>query len=308
MATDCMAEFYSISEAESQRAYIGVRRAAKWVGFFLPHLRPGFSVLDCGCGVGSITLDIAELVAPGRVVGLDMDESQLALAREAAIQRGLSNVTFQRGDIRRLPFAEGTFDAVLAHTLLFHLRRPLDALRSIRRALKPGGVAAISDDDYRTVTYSPDDPTMQRLIDLWARVVQHNGGSPYYSRQFAGHAPGGRIRPDGRFRRGRRLLRRAGRDSPLCLHYEQAVAEPARRRPGRAARTGRSRRSCTNWPIGCNVGASVPTPSSPSPIVPPWDGRDRSKCCIRCFCRLSGRPVQWGQRRQTDGLSRTYRS
>jgi ubiquinone/menaquinone biosynthesis C-methylase UbiE len=180
----CPEEFYSISDAESQRIYVGGRRASQWVGFLLPHLRRGMTVLDCGCGVGSITLDLAEIVAPGPVVGIDRDEGQLAVARQAAIDRGLSNVTFRQGSIHAIPFPEGSFDVVLAHTLLFHLRSPLDALAAIRRALRPGGIAAVSDDDYRTVTYSPDDPMMQRIIDLWTRVVEHNGGNPFYSRHL----------------------------------------------------------------------------------------------------------------------------
>ena len=66
-------EFYSLNNAEAQRTYVGVRRAKDWVGFFLPHLKLGFDLLDCGCGVGSITLDLAELVAPGNDIGVDMD-------------------------------------------------------------------------------------------------------------------------------------------------------------------------------------------------------------------------------------------
>ena len=90
-------EFYSINDAEAQRIYVGVRRAKEWVGFSLPHLKKGMHLLDCGCGVGSITLDLAELVAPGPVIGLDMDESQLEIARQNAGQRGLTNVTFEQG-------------------------------------------------------------------------------------------------------------------------------------------------------------------------------------------------------------------
>ena len=74
-------EFYTLNNAEAQQTYVSVRRAKDWVGFFLPYLKQGFSVLDCGCGVGSITLDIAELVAPGQVIGVDMDEKQLQIVR-----------------------------------------------------------------------------------------------------------------------------------------------------------------------------------------------------------------------------------
>ncbi len=48
---------------EVQREYTGVHRAREWVGLFLPHLRPGMPVLDLGCSVGSITLDLPEIIA-----------------------------------------------------------------------------------------------------------------------------------------------------------------------------------------------------------------------------------------------------
>lgn len=184
MATTPPKEFYSISDAEAQHTYVGVRRAAQWVGFFLPHLRPGFSVLDCGCGVGSITLDLAEQVAPGKVVGIDVDESQLAIARQRALERGLANVSFQQGNVYALAFEDASFEAVLAHTLLLHLSDPVRALREIRRVLKPGGLAGISDDDWRTFTYAPDHPCMEKIAKLWTQVMRHNGGNPYYSRQL----------------------------------------------------------------------------------------------------------------------------
>src|SRR5919202_1822637 len=108
MTTEPNVPFYSIADAEAQRTYVGVRRAAQWVGFFLPHLRVGDAVLDCGCGVGSITLDIAEYVAPGQVIGIDVDARQLALARASATERGLSNVAFEQADIYTLPFADAS--------------------------------------------------------------------------------------------------------------------------------------------------------------------------------------------------------
>src|SRR6266498_915081 len=179
-------EFYSLNNAEAQQTYVGVRRAKDWVGFFLPHLKQGFSVLDCGCGVGSITLDIAELVTPGKVIGVDMDEAQLQVARDNAAKRGLNNVTFEQGNVYQLRFDSASFDTVLAHTLLYHLSDPLSALKELRRVLKPGGIAAISDDDFNTMTFSPDYPIPQKLVDLMKRVILFNGGSPFYSRNLRG--------------------------------------------------------------------------------------------------------------------------
>lgn len=186
MTTKHTQETYTISDSDAQRIYTGVRRAKEWVPFLLPHLRSGMSLLDCGCGVGSITLDLAEIVAPGRVVGFDLDEGQLALARSEAARRGLTNVTFQQGTVYDLPFADGEFDAALAHTLLIHLSDPLAVLKSIRRVLAPGGVAAISDDDDDAVIYSPDDPTMRKVGDLFMTMMRHNGANLTYSRHLRG--------------------------------------------------------------------------------------------------------------------------
>jgi ubiquinone/menaquinone biosynthesis C-methylase UbiE len=66
-------------------------------GFLLPHLRAGMHVLDCGCGPGSITLGLAVAVAPGEVVGIDIEPSQIDLARTRAEQQGCSNVRFDVG-------------------------------------------------------------------------------------------------------------------------------------------------------------------------------------------------------------------
>jgi len=177
-------EFYSINDAEAQRMYVGVRRAKEWVGVFLPYLKSGMCLLDCGCGVGSITIDLAEIVAPGPVIGLDMDDSQLEIARQSARERGLTNVTFEQGNVYQLRFEAGTFDAVLAHTLLYHLSDPLQALKEFYRLLKPGGVVAISDDDLNTITVSPDHPLVSKLTNLMTRIVLFNGGNPFYSRHL----------------------------------------------------------------------------------------------------------------------------
>lgn len=176
---------YSMPE-RVQEAYLGMRTAAEWVPFFLPHLRPGMALLDCGCGVGSITLDLAERVAPGPVVGVDLDAGQLATARAEAARRGLTNARFVAASVHALPFPDESFDAALAHTLLLHLPDPLAALRALRRVLRPGGVVCVSDDDWSTLVISRVDPLVERAIELVPRMVQHNGGAPFYARHLRG--------------------------------------------------------------------------------------------------------------------------
>ena len=163
-------EVYSISDVQAQREYVETRSAAKWVGFFLPHLRPGMSLLDCGCEVGSITLDPAGVVAPGQVVGIDTDPEQLDIARSRAQRRGVTNARFEAASVYKLPFADASFDAALAHTLLVHLSDPLRALKEMRRILKPDGIVAVSDDDFSTLVISPSTPLLEKTLEVWVRV------------------------------------------------------------------------------------------------------------------------------------------
>ena len=178
-------EVYTLADPQVQLAYVSGRRAARWVPFFLPHLRPGMRLLDAGCGPGSITLDLAEIVAPGEVVGVDRDPGQLELGRVLAAERGLGNVRFVVGDAYALPFAAPSFDAALAHTLLFHLHEPLRALQEVRRVLVPGGVAAVSDDEWSTWVVAPEDSALHWMMRTFApQEVAANGGNPFYARHL----------------------------------------------------------------------------------------------------------------------------
>lgn len=179
-------EVYSFTDHQAQVAYVSNRRAAQWVPFLLPHLRPGMRLLDCGCGVGSITLDLAEMVAPGETVGIDLDASQLDLARAQADTRGLANARFEVGSVYALPFAAASFDVVLAHTVLIHLSEPLRALKEMRRVLAPGGIVAVSDDDHSAWVVAPTDSVMRRIADIAPKAIAAGGGNPYYSPNLRG--------------------------------------------------------------------------------------------------------------------------
>ncbi len=108
-------------------------------------------MLDVGCGPGTITIDLARLVAPGSVVGIDNEPAPLGLARADA--SGVSNVTFDLGDVYRLNYPDDTFDIVHAHQVLQHVAEPVAVLREMRRVCKPGGYIAARDADYSAMTW-----------------------------------------------------------------------------------------------------------------------------------------------------------
>lgn len=158
------------------------RRLAQEGSFFLPHLRPGMRVLDCGCGPGVMTVELAAAVAPDEVVGLDLEAEQFAVGRALANERGITNVRFEPGTMYRLPFQDGTFDAVYAHAVLYHLGDPTAALRELHRVLRPGGAVGIRDSDTSGDLYAPPDPYIDRARALLDKIVRHHGGNPHFGR------------------------------------------------------------------------------------------------------------------------------
>ncbi|MBI4340480.1 MAG: methyltransferase domain-containing protein [Chloroflexi bacterium] len=151
------------------------RRADFFAATLLTRLRPGMSVLDCGCGPGSITLDLAEAVAPGQVVGVDIEPSQVALAQADAAQKGVSNVRFQTADVHKLPFDDGDFGAVFACAVLQYLKDPWQALAEMRRVLKPGGVIGLTNISQEGAVFWPPSDWWEAIARVWTESADPNG-------------------------------------------------------------------------------------------------------------------------------------
>jgi len=110
------------------------------------HLPPGSRGLDAGCGIGLQALLLAEAVGlAGHVVGLDLSPQFLVHAREITEDAGLSErISFQQGDVNRLPFENDTFDWVWsANCVGYAPLEPLPLLRELARVTKPGGSVVI---------------------------------------------------------------------------------------------------------------------------------------------------------------------
>ncbi|MFI9270566.1 methyltransferase domain-containing protein [Kitasatospora sp. NPDC052896] len=169
------------------------RTAANSAGYLLAELRPGQAVLDVGCGAGTITADLAELVGPeGRVVAVDSSAEVLAQAAAHAAGRGLRNIRFEVADAGELPFTGGEFDVVHAHQVLQHVADPVAVLREMRRVVAPDGAVAARDADYAAMTWYPELPELAAWLDLYRQTARANGGEPDAGRRLLAwaHAAG----------------------------------------------------------------------------------------------------------------------
>ncbi len=168
------------------------RTAENSAGYLLPHLRAGQDLLDVGCGPGTITRDLARLVAPGRVIGIDAVDEPLHEATADAAGAGLVNVSFEVGDAYALPYDDGRFDVVHAHQVLHHLADPVAAIAEMRRVTRSGGIVAVREMDMATTAWFPLLPALDRWIELFGRVTRANGGEPDAGRRLLAwaHAAG----------------------------------------------------------------------------------------------------------------------
>ena len=155
------------------------RGAADSAAYLLAHLRAGMDLLDVGCGPASITADLAERVAPGRVVALDAAAGALEAARATLSERGLSEqVELTSGDVMALPFEDASFDVVHAHQVLQHLADPVGALAEMRRLTRPGGIVAVRDAVYSAMTWFPEPSGMEQWRSVYMATARANGGEP----------------------------------------------------------------------------------------------------------------------------------
>ncbi len=150
----------------------------------IPLLRVGSTLLDIGCGPGTITIDLARRLNPGRVVGLDAAAEVVGQARALADSEGIGNVEFVVGDAYSTGLDDDSFDIIHTHQTLQHLGEPVEALREMRRIVKPSGVVAAREVDYAGTIIYPLTPGLERWASLYQQVHRSNGGEPDAGRRL----------------------------------------------------------------------------------------------------------------------------
>lgn len=161
------------------------RTAANSAAFLLPHLLSDMTLLDVGCGPGTVTVDLAERLTQGSVVGVDASDDVLESARGLADAHGTKNISFEHANAYELPFEDDTFDVVFAHQLLQHLSDPVAALREMKRVARPGGFVAVRDADYEAMTWFPESPELTEWNMLYHEVTHTYGFEPDAGRRLA---------------------------------------------------------------------------------------------------------------------------
>ena len=142
-------------------------------------VREGLACLDAGCGGGDVSIELARLVGPtGRVIGVDLDEVKLGIARAEATELGLANLEFRREDVLAVAPAGPAFDLVYARFLLTHLRDPARAVERLRDLLAPGGVLIVEDIDYSGHFIHPPSDAFAAYVDLYRRTAMARGAHP----------------------------------------------------------------------------------------------------------------------------------
>ncbi len=147
-------------------------------------LRPGMRVLDLACGPGTLSCALADFVADGEVVGVDLSEKMIATARRRQEAAGVRNLKFQCGDVYSLDAALGQFDFVYSRFLFQHLREPILALNKICRVLKPEGTLCVLDVDDTWLTFVPCESSFQEFTRLAVEGQRQKGGDRYIGRKL----------------------------------------------------------------------------------------------------------------------------
>jgi ubiquinone/menaquinone biosynthesis C-methylase UbiE len=159
-------------------------RAKKSLDFVLPHLKPGMEVLECGCGPGIITFEIAKKVASGSVIGIDIDKGLIDSNNKRVNEANVKNLKFEVADVHELPYEDNSFDVVYMQALFVHIRNPIGAIGEAHRVLRDNGLILLKEPVMDRIIISPEDPLLQEANELIQRAIISYGGDPSIGRKL----------------------------------------------------------------------------------------------------------------------------
>jgi ubiquinone/menaquinone biosynthesis C-methylase UbiE len=155
------------------------RQARVEAAFLLPLLSPGMSLVDVGCGQGTITLGLARSLAEGRVVGFDTQPEHIERARALAAEQGVAHVSFHVADLFQGPVEPESFDVAYANAVVSHQSEPDAAIRAMQRMIKPGGLIALRDRGGEAVLTGDQRNIVRRAQEIIFATIDATAKNPY---------------------------------------------------------------------------------------------------------------------------------
>ena len=152
-------------------------------------LKKGMNVLDVGCGTGAITRIIAEIVNPGRVIGIDFSAERLEIAKGLAHEAGIENVEFIQCDILQerdfSNWPKNFFNLVWSRFLFEYLKKPEEVLRKLKELVAPGGKVVVADlDGHQGAYFYPIEKEIEQTISKVFRRLPKEGFDPFVGRKL----------------------------------------------------------------------------------------------------------------------------
>ena len=144
----------------------------------------GSRVLEAGCGTGAQTVILARNCPEARITSVDISEASLEQAERRVREAGITNVTFERGDIFALPYDPGSFDHIFLCFVLEHLAEPRRALERLRPLLREGGTITVIEGDHGSAYFHPDSPHARRAIGCLVDLQREMGGNALIGREL----------------------------------------------------------------------------------------------------------------------------
>jgi SAM-dependent methyltransferase len=141
------------------------------------HYPAGVWVLEAGCGVGAQTVTLAAQSPGATITSIDISAESVAQAQATCAAAGLTNVTFEQGDIFTLRFPDATFDHLFLCFVLEHLPNPIAALQHLKRVVKPGGTITLIEGDHGSTFFHPNSAAAHEAIACQVALQHQAGGN-----------------------------------------------------------------------------------------------------------------------------------
>ena len=145
---------------------------------------PNSKVLEAGCGVGAQTVTLAKNSPEAHITALDISDKSIVEAKNNIQKEGITNVTFQQGDIFNLSFPVESFDYIFVCFVLEHLPNPIEALTVLKQYLKNGGIITVIEGDHGSAYFYPDSKEAHMAIQCQVELQKRAGGNANIGRSL----------------------------------------------------------------------------------------------------------------------------